>query len=246
MALKGDAEDFSLPEVIELIRMGGKTGKLTVIGDGVGICIYFKNGLAIFAHPMYRRDKFGNLLVEAGIVKRKHIEAALYKQKKQPKGEKRLRIGTLLVEMGFVAEEDLVYFIESEIKDSVYEVLKEKQIEFEFVKEFDLYEHDVTARFNIENAVLEGVRKIDEWEEVNRVLGDFDSVYAISEDPEFRLKIFTINEWKIKTLVDGKRSINEITAVAKLDRLEVCKTLAKLLQNDIIRPIETPPEKKKR
>ena len=62
-------------------------------------------------------------------------------------------------------------------------------------------------------------------------------------DPEYDFGKFTINEWKIITLIDGKRSINEITTVAKLDRLEVCKTLSSLLEANIIRLIDKQPKK---
>jgi len=90
---------------------------------------------------------------------------------------------------------------------------------------------------------LEGMRQIDEWGEIKETLGGFDSVYVISVDPEYDFGKFTINEWKTITLVDGKRTINEIINFAKLDRLDVCKTLLKLYETNVIQLIETPPEK---
>ncbi len=246
MSLEGNLEGFSLSEILQLIGMGRKTGKLTVRGDGGAIYIWFRDGSAIFAHPMNRRGKFGNLLLEAGKVKTEHIKAALMKQKKKSNGKKRPRIGTILVEMGFLAKEDLISFIENEIIDSVYEILGKKRGEFDFVKEFDLFENDVTAEINTENILLEVARKIDEWENVKRVLGDFNSVYVISVNPEFYLTNYTVNEFNIKILIDGKRSIKDIAAETKLDILEVCKMHVKLLQKGIIQLVETPPEKEKR
>ncbi|MCP4228942.1 MAG: DUF4388 domain-containing protein, partial [bacterium] len=82
MAFKGDIGDFTLPEIVQLIGMGRKTGKLTVDSGGDGVCFYFKNGLAVFCHPLYRKDKIGDVLVKNGIVKRENINAALYKQRK--------------------------------------------------------------------------------------------------------------------------------------------------------------------
>jgi hypothetical protein len=147
--------------------------------------------------------------------------------------------------MGFLAKEDLVFLIENEIKDTVYRVLSEKRGKCEFINDFDLDDEDVIAQLNVETVILDGVRQVDEWDEVRKVLGDFDSVYAISVDPEFDFGKFSVNEWKVITLIDGKRSINEITTVAKLDKLKVCKTLSLLLKSGIIRLIEISPEKEK-
>ncbi len=244
MAFVSDIGDFTLSELIQMIGMGRKTGKLIIEQDSRGCCIYFKDGTAAFAHPLYQKDKLGNLLVKSGAVKAEHIEAALYKQKKLPR-KKRRRIGTILVDMGFLAKEDLVFLIENEIKDTVYRVLSEKRGKCEFINDFDLDDEDVIAQLNVETVILDGVRQVDEWHEVRKVLGDFDGVYAISVDPEFDFGKFSVNEWKVITLIDGKRSINEITTVAKLDKLKVCKTLALLLKAGIIRLIEISPEKEK-
>ncbi|MCP4231008.1 MAG: hypothetical protein GY771_12795, partial [bacterium] len=78
-----------------------------------------------------------------------------------------------------------------------------------------------------------------------KVLGDFDNVYAIKVDPEFGFSEFSEDEWKTITLINGKRSINDITAAAGSDELEVCKTLKKLYKMKVIRLIE-PPERKKK
>ena len=243
MAFTGDIIDFPLPEVVQLIAMGRKTGKLTIDNDGEGICICFTDGFAVCAHPLYQKDKIGNILVRNGIVNSEHIDAALYKQRKLKKKDRQLRIGTILVDMGYLTEEDLVFFIENEIKNTIYKVLSENRGKYEFTNDYDLSEQDIVGSLNVENTILEGMRQIDEWGEITRTLGDFDSVYVISVDPEYDFGKFTINEWKVITLIDGKRSINEINLVAKLDRLDVCKTLSELLKEDIIRLIETPPEK---
>lgn len=243
MAFIGDIRDFPLPEVVQLIAMGRKRGKLTVENGGEGICIYFKDGFAVFAHPIYQKDKIGNVLVKCGAVKSEHIDAALYKQRKLKKKDARLRIGTILVEMGYLTKEDLVFYIENEIKNVIHKVLSDKRGKYEFTNDYDLSEHDVVGSLNIEGVMLEGMRRIDEWGKIKETLGGFDSVYVISVDPEFDFGNITLNEWKVVTLINGKRTINDITAVAKLDRLDVCKILSELLKTGIIRLLEKPPEK---
>ena len=237
MAFTGDIRDFPLTEVVQLLAMGRKTGKLTIECGGDGVCFYFKNGLAVFAHPLYRKDKLGDVLVKSGIVKLEHIDAALYQQRKQREKDGRLRIGTILVEMDFLTREDLTFFIENEIKNGIYEVLSENKGKYEFTNDYDLSERDIIGSLNVESTILEGIRLIDEWGHIKETLGDFDSVYVISVDPEYDFGRFSMSEWKVVTLVNGIRSINDIATVTKLDRLEVCKTLSELLKAGIIRQI---------
>jgi hypothetical protein len=243
MSLGGKLEDFSLPEILQLIGLGSKTGKLTVRGEGKPTCIWFRDGSAISAHPGYRKGKFGDLLVDAGGVKKENIKAALKKQKELTNGGRPARIGTILVEMGFLRKEELIAIIENEIFGSVYEILGKELGEFDFVMESDSFEKDVTAELNTEYVLLEGTRKLDELEYVRKALSDFDSVYEISTDPDFYLTEYTVNEIKIKILIDGKRSIKEIATETKLDIVEVCKTHVKLLQKGIIKLVQTPSEK---
>jgi len=245
MALVGDITDFPLPEVVQLIGIGGKTGKLTIECKSDGACFYFKDGFAVFAHPIYRKDKLGDVLRRNGVVTREQLETALYKQRAMAKTGMRPRIGTVLVDLGFLDEKNLVVFIENEIKDCLYQVLTEKRGQYEFLTEYDLSDRDVTASLSVENIILDAVREVDEWGEINTVLGDFDSVYVISVDPEYDFGKFNVSEWKVITLINGKRTINEIASVSKLNRLDVCKTLYRLVKDDVIRLLKQPPSEGK-
>ncbi|MCP4231127.1 MAG: DUF4388 domain-containing protein [bacterium] len=245
MALIGDITDFPLPEVVQLIGIGKKTGKLTIECKRDGACFYFKDGIAVFAHPQYRKDKLGEVIIRSGVITREQLETALNKQGKMAKIGIRPRIGTVLVDLGFLGEEDLIVFIENEIKDCIYRVLTEKKGKYEFLNDYDLSDRDVIASLSVENIILDAIREVDEWKEINSVLGDFDSVYVISVDPEFDFGDFNMSEWKVVTLINGKRSINEITSVAKLNRLDVCKILIRLIKYDVIRILKQPPSRGK-
>ncbi|MCP4230503.1 MAG: DUF4388 domain-containing protein, partial [bacterium] len=162
MVFTGDIKDFPLPEVVQLIAMGRKTGTLAVNSGGEGICIYFKDGFAVFAHPIYQKDKLGNILVTSNIVRKEHIEAAFYKQRKTSNKDGRLRIGTILVEMGYLTREDLVFVIEKEIKSYIYKLLTEKKGKYEFLNDYDLSDRDVIASLSVENIILDAIREVDE------------------------------------------------------------------------------------
>jgi hypothetical protein len=240
MVFSGDIKDFSLPEILQLIGMGRKTGKLTVNNGGDGICVYFKDGFAVFFHPLYKKDKLGEVLVKSETVKKEHIDKALRKQNKMSKKGGRLRLGTILVDMGFLTSEDLVQFIEVEIKNGISKALSERKGKFEFASEYDLSEEDITASLEVERIILDGILELDEWGEVKEKIGDPESIYVISEKLERDFVEFDIAEATVFSLIDGKRSIKEITAAAGLEPLDVCKALTRLIQNEVINLVERP------
>lgn len=55
MAIRGNLSEASLPDVLQLLAMGGKSGCLTLNVDNGSGSIYFENGLIVFA-SLSRRD----------------------------------------------------------------------------------------------------------------------------------------------------------------------------------------------
>jgi len=107
----------------------------------------------------------------------------------------------------------------------------------------------------VENAILEGYRRIDELNRIKEALPDFDSVLAISATPTERKSSISLNteewnllslvdgnrtieekssislnteEWNLLSLVDGNRTIEEIVQVAPLSRMDTLRKLAAL------------------
>src|SRR5215510_1037162 len=94
MAIKGSLKEASLPDVLQLLAMGKKTGCLSVTHRSNFGYIFFEKGRICYASIVNRRDRLGDMLVKSGVISQAQLEAAVGSQSKH--SEK--RIGELLVE----------------------------------------------------------------------------------------------------------------------------------------------------
>lgn len=238
LSLEGNIEDFSIAEIIQFIAMGRKTGTLVIEGVREQVSIYFKDGKAVYANPVYQREHLGNILVKHGVVTRDDINEARGRQKELNGRGERVRVGSVLISMGLLSKDQLSKYVTDQIKESIYTIMAEKSGFFKFLPDIDVSPQDIVIALDIEETILEGTRLIDAWGIIKEKLVDFDDVYAIngdlSEDSSIQL---TIDEWKILSLLDSRRSINDVVEVARFGRFDVCKIIYNFVQLGLVRKL---------
>ena len=238
MPIEGDIKDFSLPEVMQVIGQGRKTGTLAVEGERETIWVYYKDGRAVFATPSNLREQLGTMLMKAGRVNREQLELALRAQKKMRAEGNPIRLGTILVAMGAVGRETLVDMIKHQIKESIYAAIGERGGRFRFFPKLDLDEEDILVSMNVDAIILEGARRIEEWSQIKDAIRSYREVYSINPNPASSGAIkLTPEEWRILSLLDGRRDLAGIAEEAGMSRFEVCRIIYGLLGMNIVRLI---------
>jgi hypothetical protein len=95
----------------------------------------------------------------------------------------------------------------------------------------------VTLKMDLQNLIMEGVRRIDERGRIKEALPDLDLVVEAVANPE-RVKqsvTFTKEEWQVFFLVDGRRSLREICSmIGNPDEMETLQILYHLLTANFI------------
>jgi hypothetical protein len=238
LSLEGNIEDFSVAEIIQVIAMGRKTGTLVIEGAREQVSICFKGGKAVYANPVYQREHIGNILLKRGVVTRDDINDALGRQKEHNGRGERLRVGSILISMGVISKDQLSEYVREQIKESIYTIMAEKRGFFKFVPDIDVSHQDIVIELDVEETILEGTRLIDAWGHIKDKLADFDDVYAINADPSERSSIqLSLVEWKILSLLDNRRSINDVIEVARLGRFDVCKSIYNFVELGLIKKV---------
>src|SRR5215212_7676093 len=103
MAIRGSLKEASLPDVLQLLAMGKKTGCLSVTHRSNFGYIYFDKGRISYASIVNRRDRLGDMLVKNGVISVEELEVAVMAQGKR----REKRIGELLVESNALTREEL-------------------------------------------------------------------------------------------------------------------------------------------
>src|SRR5256885_12589742 len=116
MAIKGSLKEASLPDVLQLLAMGKKTGCLAVTHRSNFGYIFFEKGRICYASIVNRRDRLGDMLVKNSVISQTELDNAIAAQAKA----RDKRIGELLVEQGALAREELHQYVRRQIEEAVY------------------------------------------------------------------------------------------------------------------------------
>lgn len=165
MSFKGLIEDVAVADVMQLIRLGGHSGTLTVKCASDEAIVGFERGRIVNAwNPRTRR--VGELLVGAGLIDEGTLVSALATQNAE---RPRRTIGQILVRMGTVTAEEIRDVMAREIERVVGEMLVWKTGTFDFAID-DLTAMVEVTRFtgapkvdlDTQAVLLDALRRLDE------------------------------------------------------------------------------------
>jgi tetratricopeptide (TPR) repeat protein len=226
MAIKGSLKEASLPDVLQLLALGQKTGCLSIADRSNFGYIYFDRGRICYASIVNRRDRLGDLLVKHGKITQEQLDAAIHRQAKDPSR----KLGELLVSMGVISQADLERYIRVQIEESVYYLFTWTQGTFNFEADVRPEHQDFLVSINPESLLLEGARRVDEWSLIEKKIPSFELIFTTDHD---RLAIseasLTDAQQRILPLLDGTRDVNRVIEDSGLGEFEVGKALYGLI-----------------
>src|SRR5437763_10361666 len=116
MAIKGSLKEASLPDVLQLLALGQKTGCLSIADRSNFGYIYFDKGRICYASIVNRRDRLGDMLIKLNLIDQDQLAAGVALQDKR----RDKRLGELLVEQGALTTKQLHDAIEVQIQEAVF------------------------------------------------------------------------------------------------------------------------------
>ncbi len=222
MAIKGSLKEASLPDVLQLLSMGKKTGCLSVTHRNNFGSIYFDKGRICYAAIVNRRDRLGDILTKSGAITVEQLDQAIAAQSR----ERDKRLGEILVGLGIISKEDLHKQITLQIEEAVYFLFTWTQGTFNFEADIRPEEQDFLVSINPENLLLEGARRVDEWSLIEKKIPSFDIVFDVDrkriEESGGKL---TREQNVVLPLIDGRRDVGSLVEESGLVEFEVGKAL---------------------
>lgn len=211
MALRGNLRDFSLPDVFSLVTLSKKTGVLRIRrADDAEGSVWFRDGEVFFAQSNWHRDPLGQRLVDAGRVTPSALARALEAQRVEPEGGRRL--GQILVDEGYITGSVLEAFVQEQIQDTIFDLMRWDEGDFDFEPLESADSEDIGLTVSIENIIMEGSRRLEEWNRIKKKVPSMDMVFKMATAPgegTFEISLKPI-EWNLLLLVDGTRSVAEL------------------------------------
>ncbi len=231
MSFAGNLKTVSPADIFQLIVTSKKTGTLSVSKGEIKRFIYFRNGLLIFASSSDKQDLFGSILLKKGKVTKPELDAML---KQQREGQK---LGALLIENEILTRDEVYDCLRMQIDEVVYGLFGWNDGDFEFIEGKEPPADAILTELNPMNMIMEGMRRIDEWTEVKKILPPDDSVVELVTEPVLKKSELTLgkDDFVVLALIGSGKMVSKILEDSYLDQFQTSKALANLFNMGLLK-----------
>lgn len=166
LAFTGRLEGLTVFDILQYLGLLKKSGKLTLTRMGSSGVFVFRNGEVVSAACDSVQNALGNILIKHEYLTEDALRIALELQHLSPKWK---RLGTILVEQGFVAPSVLYQAIRNQIEQVLIELMTWDAGFFRFENMETTGEDSIVAGIDPEHLVhgelFQNVHKEDAWKE---------------------------------------------------------------------------------
>lgn len=237
MALKGNLRDFTITQLLNLINLARKTGTLTVEGPDEVTWVSFRQGKLIYAQSANEDGSLIGVLTRSGKITNK--QARLIKKHASDKSDKEL--GLLLINAGYLTQQDILVALRQHLLDTIYELFTWSDGFFRFDADVLPPEETITIRMDLENIIMEGSRRVQEWEQLQEEIPNLNMALNFVSRPGANIRDvnLTVEEWRVVSYINPKNTIKQIAKTNKMSQIEIRRIVYGLIQAglvEIVRP----------
>src|SRR4029079_9696199 len=148
---------MNLTDLLQFLATARKSGTLKFDQGKINKQIYFKNGMIVGSKSNDPREYLGQVLLHYGKVEELQLKVA--REIQRTTGAK---LGEVLVEQGFLTEDDVLNILKTRTLDAIYDLFVWTDGDFEFFDDEPLPEELVLIEVEPTNMMMEGIYLIDE------------------------------------------------------------------------------------
>ena len=230
--LRGSLESFKLADVLTLLSMSRKSGTLVLTSDDRRASVVFVNGAVVYAGSNQEKFRLSTILLRKRKISREQFDTIDGLMARESG-----RFGAIAVQQGVLSEDQLRDFLKVQVAEVVYDAFVWTSGEFGFAEHLELPEYAVTITVDLPNLIMEGARRIEEWEQCLELLPDSSTVYRVVSSPRDDKITLTVDEWKLLFMIDGRRSLDDLVRDSEEDPLHVYRVVYGLAANQLIEPL---------
>ncbi len=156
MAWRGNLRDFSLPQLLNLVNLGRKTGALTLVEGESRATLYFREGMLLHVSLDGQAPDLRNLLKKAGKIS--EAQSPLLPQ--EARGDKEW--GLLLINARLVERADIMEAVRRHTLETVYRLFAWREGSFLFEPNVLPSDDKITPPLHLESVILGGSRQATE------------------------------------------------------------------------------------
>ena len=237
MALKGSLHDFSTTQLLNLINLSRKTGTLTV-SSSQEAQMAFRDGKLIYASMGKNSNSLASVLHKSGVLTEE--QRRVIQERARGTGDKQL--GHLLIQAGYVTQSDIIQSVRYHILDVVYKMFTWVDGLFRFDSDRVPPPDRITVPIDLESVIMEGSRRMKEWNRLQQELPDLDVSLRFASQPNARLQNvnLTVEEWRVVSYVSPKNTIRQIAQAVNLNEFQIRRIVFGMIQAGLVEYVVPP------
>jgi len=231
---RGNLKHKPFAEVLAQLYRWRSTGALLLRQGRVKKIVYLKEGYPIFVKSNLLSECLGRVLVKEKIITEEECEASLQKMK----GAQRQQ-GTLLIEMGCISPHNLVYGLQLQLEQKLFDIFGWDEGDYQFSAKIDIPAQAVHLEMSLATIIYEGVRRTHLKKHLLDRIQPFESSFlGVHEDPLHRFQEISLeaDERKLVAMIDGRRTAQQLIDGSDLDELTTLQLLYALMAAEMIQP----------
>ena len=178
MSLRGDLRTMALPDVLQWIATGQKTGTLHVERRSIQKRIILREGNIFSSWSNDPRESLGQFLIRLRLVTEEQLFRALLAQE-----EKGRLLGSILVADGVLGEDDLKRALKAKAEEALFDLFLWPSGQFEFREGEFPTDILITFESPVTPVIMEGIRRVDEWQRIKSVFPSMETTVKVKGPP---------------------------------------------------------------
>jgi CheY-like chemotaxis protein len=242
--LAGDLQTLPVSEVLSLLARQQGTGVLTIFGNAARLELVFREGRLELASATGVGAEFllGRFIIESSGLAPFALEAAIGRLPADADAENRrpALLGRQLLEQGTITAGQLAEALRRQTVELVCESLRWSEGRFRFRRREVLPAPATEAALGlpVDAILLEGFRRVDEWQRIERGIRNFDVVFVRDEARLAGIARGSLTRDEIVVLdaLDGRHSVRDVIRSLRMGSYDVTRSLFLLREMGLVRP----------
>lgn len=230
--LNGDLGAIGLADVFNLLSMSKKSGVLRLTRGAETRTLQWDAGEIVFARSNSVRDSLGNFLVRKGMITPEQNAVSASKI------DETTRHGKVLVRMGFLTADQLLWAVKQQVLEVVYSLFHWQSGFFEFYEGETDAREKITLSMSTTKIVMEGVHRLDEWGKIRAAFPE-DTIVLEPALPAGQVAArpdLSAEDKKVFSQVDGTRTLQDIAGASRQGEFECYVSLFALFSAGAVKP----------
>jgi hypothetical protein len=230
-AREGILSSTTFPGLMFSILREKGTGVLTLTGDVTEKSVYIQSGRPVFATSNERDDRLGQIFFKGGLISLENLLTGLDRS-----FDRKKRLGTVLVEMGFIQPKDLVDGVVTQVRNIICSLFTWTRGRYRYLPGPLPSEEVITLHLSPGHVILEGIRRIEGWDRIWEAVGHLDAVYQTNPEMAELAKDLplSLDEWTLLSHCERPIPLRELLRASPIRDFEICRLLWALLTLGIV------------